>query len=363
MRLTTHILLFFLSGIFWSCKEPYYPDLNATEKVLVVDGLVTNEPGKYSIRLTKSIPFDSIGMIPESGALVYVTENENQKYYFAENTPGLYLSDSVSFATKIGSIYQLHIETKDGQSYISSKQKLLPIPAIENIVNYAGTNQYTLTNQGRTRTLNVQGTKFLTTITNPDDTSHYYRFSNTSFVESTGHFLDYKFYFWQKFNLNEYFDLNNPEYNRSSHFVQNLGFCPVDTNFYGVHEGVWVELPDTSLSLDYRLFYGYTVSFIQYHLNSDVYTYYLNLNKQLAAKMRFLDPVPFQVKGNISCTTNPQKLVFGVFEVSSIKIKSVKLDTYKFKDTYHIKEIAPVNLDKISSSSFTVGQPPSFWIY
>ena len=50
-------------------------------KGLVVEGLITNSPGPQTIHLSSAIPFDSSGYVPESGAMVYVTDNNKMKFY------------------------------------------------------------------------------------------------------------------------------------------------------------------------------------------------------------------------------------------------------------------------------------------
>ena len=45
-----------ITSLFWlcGCIEPYDVKIDKQEKMLVVNGLITNEPGPYTIKLTTS---------------------------------------------------------------------------------------------------------------------------------------------------------------------------------------------------------------------------------------------------------------------------------------------------------------------
>ena len=45
-------------------RKKYWPELDKYEDVLVVDGMITNKPGPYTIRLSISAPIDSAEFIP-----------------------------------------------------------------------------------------------------------------------------------------------------------------------------------------------------------------------------------------------------------------------------------------------------------
>jgi hypothetical protein len=245
--------------------------------------------------------------------------------------------------------------------YESWEQKLLPKGTMSDVSNFSKTSPFPITINGSLKYLNVKGTEFVASITMPVDSNQYFRFSNTSFVEYVGHSTS-TYYYWKKYNLNEYFDLNDRQYNQSDQFEHDFGFYPVDTTFYGITmEGVQVN-PYVTIWV-YKQAYKYMVTFKQFHLNEDVYTYYTSLNKQMAAKQRMLDPIPFQVKGNISCVSNPDEKVFGLFEASSVTTLSYSLDPNLYLKSYTLKKIAAIDPDGISDYGYTIDQPPPFWIY
>ncbi len=73
--LTGVILLIFL---IQSCREEYYPEIDKYENILVVDGMITNEPGPYEIRLSQSSPINRPELIPFGDAQVIVVDNSGR---------------------------------------------------------------------------------------------------------------------------------------------------------------------------------------------------------------------------------------------------------------------------------------------
>jgi hypothetical protein len=60
----------------------------------------------------------------------------------------------------------------------------------------------------------------------------------------------------------------------------------------------------------------------KYRLNDDAYKYYQAIDKQLNAENKIFDPANPQIIGNITCTSDPDKLAFGFFETSSVEYLS-----------------------------------------
>jgi hypothetical protein len=87
------------------------------------------------------------------------------------------------------------------------------------------------------------------------------------------------------------------------------------------------------------------------------------VNNQLAARQQILDPVSVQCIGNITCTTNPDEPVMGVFEVSSIGIYSYFYSREISGSEVDMERINPIDLTKYSESDCQVKTPPEFWMY
>src|SRR3954464_15691359 len=123
---TAALLLFCLS--MGSCTEQYVFQTNSTfESILVVQANITNELKKQEIKITRSYRLEENEPASEKGAIVYVTDSDNNNYEFEfEEISGIYVSKD-DFQAISGKSYQLNITTKDGKSYLSEKQTLTPV--------------------------------------------------------------------------------------------------------------------------------------------------------------------------------------------------------------------------------------------
>ena len=84
------LLYILLSCLMISCYEPYFPEVETAEKVLVVNALITNENAPYHISLSYAESFDSTSkVIPLTSAEVIVTDNHGNHYLFQESDNGI----------------------------------------------------------------------------------------------------------------------------------------------------------------------------------------------------------------------------------------------------------------------------------
>jgi len=117
---------------------------------------------------------------------------------------------------------------------------------------------------------------------------------------------DWDVFAWKTFDLSDNNNITEEKAQSASPTIKahQLCFLPVGTDIYGL------------------LTYGkptiiYYFSFKQYTVNDDTYNFYKEANAQLAASGKLFDPISSQLYGNMKCTSDPSKLVLGLFEVSS----------------------------------------------
>lgn len=354
-------LLLILSAI--SCREVYHPELYDTPKALVVEGLITDELRSHTIKISRALPFDSIGSVPETGAEVFIAEKNGELYSFDEIKPGKYASNPVKFKSKTGSSYTLTIRTKDGKVYKSSEQMLLPRKDFSDITNIRKTGKYSNVDEGKIVYFSVPGSQFITSLDLTSDNNPYYRFSSILLSQFVMERDTPKIsYCWQKFNPDDYFNMNDVKYNSSGVFQHDLGFCPVDCVFYGIYTKE-LRLPTGATIKIYNTLDKFVISFKQYHLNKETYDYYKSLNRQLEAKQQIFDPIPFQSIGNLKCISDPEALVLGIFEVSAVSNRTFRINPVPQKDSFILEPINPVDMDTIVLSGKNPFLKPKTWIY
>ena len=110
------LLLILTIVLSTSCKEPYYPDIDETKKMLVVDGLLTDESNIIKVHISNAVPFRDQSYLPERSAIVVVGDDNGKKYTLIEKSPGYY--ESKDFKYEYGRTYTLVIKTKDNKCLI-----------------------------------------------------------------------------------------------------------------------------------------------------------------------------------------------------------------------------------------------------
>jgi len=134
-RIGAIILLLF---VFASCEKIIDLELNQTEEIFVVDALVTNQPKRSAVRLSKSIAlFSGQHYQNVSLAHVVVRNPEGVPFLFQEVEEGLYKNEA--FVGYEGGEYQLEIDWEEIGVKASSKMpQIVSIDSIELVVSERG---------------------------------------------------------------------------------------------------------------------------------------------------------------------------------------------------------------------------------
>ena len=123
-----------------ACTESLDIDLNEGENNrLVVAGEITNEPGPYSVRLTRSTSYFYNQPAPaELGATVTTSDGEQTFVLLDEDNDGTYWTDSAARGIP-GRTYTLNIKLTNGEEYEAVDH--MPIPNRFDTIYYEYTNE------------------------------------------------------------------------------------------------------------------------------------------------------------------------------------------------------------------------------
>ncbi len=354
----TIIILTAILGMLTCCKKIYNPAINNQLEALVVDGLITNTNGPYSVRLSKAVPYDSAaGRLPAIGALVTINDNNQNSYQLNEGRAGVYNSDK-NFVGLSGSIYTLHIQTSQGDIYESSPQLLPPPPSFDSIHGFISAKEILIETSGNGYLVSyINGVNVLLDLNKQSsELLPLSRFKSSLIIEYTYSEqlkgppppLPKTFYFWNTFSLDNNENITGSKYNTNNASIKNQSVCFFSTSKQSYNIG------DTSSIKHFIL------TFKQYNLNSDTYNYYKGVNGQLASEGRLFDPIASQLNGNIKCINDSRKLVLGLFEASSIQTVTYIVQPNEFAKSAIFKKIN--NLGPIPGSGVTIDSIPYFWV-
>jgi len=311
------ILSVIIFGTITSCKELYDPKIDIVETPLVVDGLITDQANPYSIKLTKSLPFNNTNVSEYateytgvSKAKITVSDDCGHTYNFTEiDTGGVYMSDPAEFIGVPGRSYSLSIKTIDNKEYRSAPQLLLPNNFNVKVFSEFGTrDQLVVDGWGGYNKETVQGTNLLFDIENTEDTLIRFRFEHKIYKETIQSPDDFNC--WSILQQKDLINItDNPTSNKNieKHIVCFLPKIKVEE---------WVENEIDHI----RVVTWLIPKITQYRLNPETYQFYKNCNIILAASGKVFDPMAFQVKGNITCISDDNLQALGFFEASSVRV-------------------------------------------
>ena len=293
-------LIWLSFSIIHGCIEPFNPDIpDSQQEFLVVDGLITDQSGPYTVKILKSSSFNDENDYV-SGVEVSIEERDGQTENLVETSAGIY--QTINLQGVIGNSYRLHINY-NGQQYQSTWETIYASPTIDSI-------QYQYEIRGTTDKDNdLEGLQFFVDNHGPENGIRYFRYE---WIET-----------WQ---IGVYWPstmdyIGNDE---SVPTANPLFRCWKTRNSTGINIGSTKGLAQNVLSSHPLLFAseeerftrGYSLLVKQYALEEDEYLFWKNLKESNQELGSLFDKQPANVLGNISSTTNSGDVVLGYFSAS-----------------------------------------------
>jgi hypothetical protein len=363
------IIFIIISGLVTSCYKVYDPHIDTAEKVLVVNGMITNKTDIYHVLITYAKSFNSVGTgLSISAANVYVTDDLGNSSIFHERGIGNYISDSLQFTGHPGRTYWLHIVTPDGEEYKSDPQQLFPAITPDSVFAQFD-NEITLSRITGLK-VNTHGANILMNIRNKVDTLPRLRITSnlvTQYYYSDS-FTGY--YCWKTDIANLNINLTGGEYYQVAASIKKHIVCFLDDNLYCyavLYTSRYSE-EDSSFRADplpgYSSFmiYNRIVYLNIYSLNKETYLYYKSLDEQMQSEGKLFDPIAVQLNGNIKCISDPEKKAIGFFEASSVSNSAYIVDFRNLKNSQPSIIKTPYILPP-ESDGCRINNTPSFWIF
>lgn len=377
MKIKTRILIVLTGILMVSCYKPYTAKLDNNEKILVVDGLITNRADRHYIKLGYSSQFYSSGEKEAlRDAIVSVTDNKGSEIFFRETDNGNYVSESSEFTAKPGDSYVLKIATPGGDVYESTPQKMETeyepdsVYAVNDYQQYISKfNQVLKKLTGAKILLNIVGGKTeLPKFRIDVELLKFYTYGLYFPPPNIDPPL-YMFYCWQLDNPVKDLVLASPPdksassiENQSIYFVDNLSYMEGIVYWPGNYQA---NIASEGIPTGERNLYNITgrVMYIDlYTLNDDAYLYYKRIKDQITAEGKLFDPISVRMEGNVRCITDPEKPVLGFFEVSALSQTAWYVGLRNpSTDQIPVRRIPRVN--PVVPDGCQVNEKPPFWIY
>lgn len=127
------VSIFFSALVFFSCEKTIVLDLNQVASKIVIEGLVTDQPGYQFVKVTRTSGFYATGATPRvTDATVLVEDNLGNQFSYDHNPDSSgYYFPSVTFVGEIGRTYTLTV-TVNGETY-RAEDKLYDVTPIDSL--------------------------------------------------------------------------------------------------------------------------------------------------------------------------------------------------------------------------------------
>ncbi|MFD2569003.1 DUF4249 domain-containing protein [Spirosoma soli] len=294
-----------------ACVTEYQPDNLSLPPALIVEGQITDQPGPYTVRLTRTADYSirSLNLL-ENGATVTIEDDLGYRETLTELTQtGTYITQrSGGIRGVAGRSYKLTIQTQSGRRYESDFEMLQASPPIQKL--YSEYRNEPIPGIGKRK---ESWDVYLDT-KDPGEQSNYYRWLWTH----------YEFTFvCQKTEL-------------PSGTLTGLGCCSecwditrcyncinvssdANVNGQAISRQYIMEVP-------YKSRAPYYLEVQQQAISKGAYAFWKSVRQLVNNTGGLFDAAPTTIRGNLRCVSDPTASVYGYFGATGISETSIYVD-------------------------------------
>ena len=297
MKLTGYLILSSVLMLAGSCVTKFIPEVNEAQELLVVEGLITDQPGINTIKLSKSVPLDQRYIFkPLRKCDVTISDDAGNLFDLTETSDGIYVTDSAQFRGVVGRRYQLRIRVNDvsiiSGSYESIPMEMKAVPPIDSVYY----EKVSLKFRGDGEPME-EGCQIYLDTHDPQGKCKFYRWT---FTET-----------WQ-------INLPYPTLKNVCWTTENSELIKIKTtNSISEDRISGYPLLFISNNTD-RLQTKYSILTRQFSLNEDEFDYWSRLKSISEETGSLYDVIPASINGNIYNVVDPYEQVLGFFSVSAV---------------------------------------------
>ncbi len=292
------------------CIEPFEPDISKYEDALVVDGTFSDLPGEHYVRLARTFAYNESEDHMETGAAVFIRDEDGLTAAYEEVSDGLYRLDSGMFEGKAGKRYQLLIETTDGRHYESTYELLKKAVGIDSLFYEIEEDLLSLSGGS------FDGLRIYLNSNDGENGTHYYRWDWTETWEFEVPYqkpgYQNKMRCWKTRNSTSIVIANTLNLKEDRIYRQKLNFISTKTA---------------------QLSRIYSINVKQYSLTPEAYEFWRKLELSNEHTGSLFDPPPTPVTGNVENVDDPFEPVLGYFQVSGESEKRIFISRRELPET------------------------------
>lgn len=309
------IVIIFISIILHACVEPFEPNIDKYENILVIDGAISNYPGPYKVKISRSYPYNERYPEMVEDAIVKIIDDKGNEFSLnnASDKRGVYETDS-NFLAQVGVGYKLQVITPENKTYESDLESIKNPIEIDSIY-YSLDKKYNVDEN-----IDIIGAQIYLDTHDPNNNTKYYawEYEETwkfavpfSWSRHPDRYICYRSYKPKGLLLGTSENLINDEIKR----------FPI--TFVGANTP--------------KLRLRYSIIVKQYSLSEKAYQYYKYLKSVNETGGSLFDRTPTSVYGNIYNINNPNEPVLGLFQVSGVSEKRIFIEKSDFDEYFFVE--------------------------
>jgi len=321
-RRFTYLMSILFFAMLYACVEPYEFKSETYEKLLVIEGTLTNELKNQEIFLSSVYRIDVDTLLPESNANVQVIDDNQNTYEFLETDAGKYVS-AEEFSISANRKYHLEITTAEGRAYSSEEEMLPPNDAVMSDL-YA---ERAVNNRG------VEGVAIYSSSTNASNTGvSFYKYTYKETYKIVSPFTSNRDLIFEngRFELVPKTREEEICYNtRRSNEILLADTGALSQNEISNYLIKFYEIDDFAIQNRYSILAS------QISINQDAYDYYETLKELSGSESIFSQNQPGFIRGNIVSLEDPDEKVIGNFNLGKVSSKRI---FFNFTDFFNLAE-------------------------
>ncbi|KPK82636.1 MAG: hypothetical protein AMS27_14410 [Bacteroides sp. SM23_62_1] len=295
--------------------EPYTPDIRQSQESLVVEGLLTDQPGIQTIYLSRSSPYSDPGFIPERDCLVRVVDENGNSYLFYDQGEGVYQRFMMASQLVRGTAYKLSILTTEGKEYESNYEILpFPCPLIDSV--YFETETVGTFDPEQP----LEGIQFYIDLDAEEDQARNYRWELVETWEYYAAHIITDYYDGELHKMDDPFKYHHCWYTGRISNIYTSSTKHSVSNRINRYPLYFVSNQTNRLKIRYSLLVK------QFSLSDEAYQYWDQMRRQHQESGGLYETQPAQIRGNVYNINDPEELVLGFFNVASSLDKRIFVD-------------------------------------
>ena len=309
LRLLLYAQLILAGWLVVSCVTPFQPDAVSILPSLIVEGQITDQPGPYTVKLTRTADYSykSLNLL-ETGATVIISDNLGNQETLKETSGGNYQTNVSGIRGVAGRTYKLTVLTKAGRRYESEAEVLRPAPPILKLYY-----EYTKESGGLSPAKN-QGWNVYIDSKDPEELGNFYRWNWTHYE----------------------FTAVCSKRELPNGTLTGLGCCSSCWditrcyNCISVNSDVNINGKAISRQFIMRVPYKskgrYYLEVQQQAISKGAYAFWKSVRGLVNNTGGLFDAAPATVQGNLRCVSDTNQLVYGYFGATGLSEQYINVD-------------------------------------